>query len=402
MIRYSELLSVSPNFRRSANIIYNGSNCDSYILSTSSVEALRRIFVTKTSNSLALIGPFGSGKSSFLLYLESLLSLDTNIEACLSKFREKDAEIYQGYDSIVHSAANKFLVLKIVGEHHSLKKALLSTLQEKKFLKKTNKLIKSNENIEIRKLLTTFNEEVQEQSYSGVLFMIDELGKFIEYASESYLESDIHTLQDLAEYVNSQENYRMVVALHKNIRDYVQNATRVSYTEWDKIQGRFENIFFQDDFYELMHIFQESIQLQNIESMKGVQDHVNDIYKDYIKSQPELNLQVTSDALMKLAPLHPFASLALFHIFSKYFQNNVLSSPSCQHRSLILSKVSSIMSRTSIYFMGFRTFLIILIILQKHTRSEWWIKSLGKGLKSTWSTAKLTPWKSQISLNVLV
>lgn len=321
MIQYSKLLSVSPNFRRSANILFDGSNCDSYILSTSSMEALRRIFVTKASNSLALIGPFGSGKSSFLLYLEALLSADTDIEVCLAKFQEKDKEIYQAYDTTVHTASNKFLVLKIVGEHHSLKKALLSTLQEKKFLKKTNKLIKSDEKIEIRKLLTTFNQEVEELNYSGVLFMIDELGKFIEYASESYIESDIHTLQDLAEYVNSQENYRMVVALHKNIRDYVQNTTRVSYTEWDKIQGRFENIFFQDDFYELMHIFQESIKLQDAKSMKTVQNRVKDIYTNYKKLLPELNLQITSDALMKLAPLHPFASLALFHIFSKYFQN---------------------------------------------------------------------------------
>ena len=36
---------------------------------------------------------------------------------------------------------------------------------------------------------------------------------------------------------------------------------------------------------------------------------------------PNKRISVDSSSLEKLAPLHPFSSLALFHIFSKHFQN---------------------------------------------------------------------------------
>lgn len=72
VLKYSDIISIKTNFQRSTNIVFD-SNCDSYILSTSSINSLRRILVTNTSNSIAITGPFGSGKSSLLVFLEALL-----------------------------------------------------------------------------------------------------------------------------------------------------------------------------------------------------------------------------------------------------------------------------------------------------------------------------------------
>jgi len=319
-LKYSDFISITSSFQRSTNIMFD-SNCDSYILSTSSIQALRRIFVTNTSNSMAIMGPFGSGKSSLLIFLEALLNNEKKSKVCMDKLKEKDTEIYSKYQKIVGEKKKGFFSIKVVGEHISFKKAFTTTLLEYKELKETHKFIQSNEEISFTLLLKQLNKEIEKLGYTGVLFLIDELGKIIEYASEKYLDSDIHALQDLAEYVNKQSNTRLVVALHKSFKDYVQNTSYLSFTEWDKIQGRFESIIFQDDFYELMHIFEEAITVESSRPMQKVNDKISSIFTTYKNHVADKHIPVDASSLEKLAPLHPFSSLALFHIFSKYFQN---------------------------------------------------------------------------------
>lgn len=319
-MKYSDILSIAPNFRRSTNILYD-TNCDSYILSTSSVEALRRIFISNTSNSIAVTGPFGSGKSSLLLFLEALLAKQAEHATCIYKLKEKEPTIFEHYEKLVGIDTKGFLTIKLVGEHLSFKQILFNALHIKKELKETNKFIKANDEASFLALLEILDKEVTKLGYSGVSIFIDELGKVIEYASEKYLDSDILALQDLAEFVNNKDNYRLVVALHKSFKDYVQNTSQISFTEWDKIQGRFENIIFQDDFYELMHIFEEAITVEDTASMANIQSNVGTLFAKYIKHVSHKHIPVNESSLKKLAPLHPFTSLALFHIFSKYFQN---------------------------------------------------------------------------------
>lgn len=319
-MKYSNFLNIAPNFRRSTNILYD-TNCDSYILSTSSVEALRRIFLSNTSNSIAITGPFGSGKSSLLLFLEAILAKQTEHNVCIQKFKDKEPTIFANYEKLVGKGKKGFFTIKLVGEHLSFKQIFLSALNSKKELKETKKFILANKEASFLSLLELFHEEVIKFGYTGVSIFIDELGKIIEYASEKYLDSDIHALQDLAEFVNKQANYRLVVAFHKSFRDYIQNTSQLSFTEWDKIQGRFENIVFQDDFYELMHIFEEAITVVDTSAMSSIQTHVNTLFSDYKKHISHKHIPVNETSLKQLAPLHPFASLALFHIFSKHFQN---------------------------------------------------------------------------------
>ena len=297
------------------------SNCDSYILSTSSIQALRRIFVTNTSNSIAVTGPFGSGKSSLLIFLEALLNKGKESKVCIDKLAEKDTEIYSEYQKFVGNKKKGFFSIKVVGEHISFKKAFNATLLEYKELKETHKFIKVNEEASFTLLLKQLHKEIEKLGYTGILFLIDELGKIIEYASEKYLDSDIHALQDLAEYVNNKNNTRLIVALHKSFKDYVQNTSYLSFTEWDKIQGRFDSIIFQDDFYELMHIFEEAITIESHSQLQKVNDKISSIFTTYKKHAQNKHIPVDALSLEKLAPLHPFSSLALFHIFSKYFQN---------------------------------------------------------------------------------
>ena len=349
-MKYSDILTITPNFRRSTNILYD-MNCDSYILSTSSIEALRRVIMHNTSNSIAITGPFGSGKSSLLLFLEALLAKQPEHSVCIQKLKNKEPEIYDYYEKLVDNKAKGFLTIKLVGEHLSFKQIFIAALQSKKELKATQRFIKANEEVSLITLLETLNDEITKLGYTGISIFIDELGKIIEYASEKYLDSDIHALQDLAEFANQHANYRLVVALHKSFKDYVQNTSHISFTEWDKIQGRFENIVFQDDFYELMHIFEEAITVTDEKAIADVQSYARELFSDYKKHVSHKNIPVNEASLQKLAPLHPFTSLALFHIFSKHFQNqrSVFSFLSAQEPYSFQSFISEEQREPSLY-----------------------------------------------------
>jgi len=349
-MKYSDILNITSNFRRSTNILYD-TNCDSYILSASSIEALQRIFISNTSNAIAVTGPFGSGKSSLLLFLEALLSKQEADNVCIEKLKTKESDIYEHYNSLVGNHEKGFLSLKLVGEHLSFKHILFSALKANKSLKNTHKCITENQDISLLNVLETLDEEAHTLGYTGIAIFIDELGKIIEYASEKYLDSDIHALQDLAEFVNQKSNYRLVVALHKGFKDYVQDTTYISFTEWDKIQGRFENIVFQDDFYELMYIFEEAIHVTDELATATVQEKVLTLYNNYRSHVPNKSIPVSEESLKKLAPLHPLTSLALFHIFSKHFQNqrSIFSFLSAQEPYSFQNFISEEQEKNSLY-----------------------------------------------------
>jgi len=319
-VKYSDILSIKTQFKRSTNITYD-TNCDSYILSTSPIQTLRRILVSNTSNSIAITGPFGSGKSSFLIFLESLLVKNDKSELCIEKLKEKDRVTYKQYQQFLGCSKKGFYSLKMVGEHQAFKQIFVNTLNENNELAESIQFIQNNKGYSFTSLLKQINKEVKGLGYAGLIIVVDELGKMIEYASERYLESDIHALQDLAEFVNKHEYMRLVVALHKSFKGYVLNTTNLSFTEWDKIQGRFDSIIFQDDFYELMHVFEQAIYIKPNELIDEVTNNIVSIYRDYKKHVKHKQIPINESSLAKLVPIHPFSSLALFHIFSKYFQN---------------------------------------------------------------------------------
>ncbi|MFW6015257.1 MAG: hypothetical protein ACOCRK_02320 [bacterium] len=314
---YSDYISIKTTFKRSSNIIHDNS-CESYILSTSSIESLRRIFITNTSNCFAITGPFGSGKSSFMIFLESLLK--NKNKSCINKLKEKAPEIYASYKEHLPQKNSEFLIIKIIGEHLSFRYLFTNAIKELGELKQTRKILEA-ENTSFNKILSTLEQERKDLGYSGVLILIDELGKVIEYASEKYLESDIHSIQDLAEFANNQPKFKLLVALHKSFKDYAQNNLQQSFTEWDKIQGRFDNMLFQDDFYELINIFEEALEISDEVSITKAREQVRSTYQEYLKINNDKFIPINQESLINLAPLHPFASLAVFNIFSRYFQN---------------------------------------------------------------------------------
>jgi len=311
---YKNELTLKNKFNKSTNIIHDKEECNDYIITQSTKNTLSTFFKLDYHNSIALIGSFGCGKSSLLLYINTLLSQNENSKNCLQTLKKNDKQIYKLYERFIKD--KNFLKIKIVGEHGSFKSQFKNAIFEHNILGETIDYLKKNQTFQISKILEFFDKDLQKSDYSDVLFSIDEFGKFIEYGLEETNSNDIFDLQTLAEYVNKKNNYKLIISLHKAFSEYINNLTGTSYTDWDKIQGRFENIVFKDDYYEMLNIFKETISLKKSEPIKNAQKLINSICSETI-----LNENNNVELFEKIAPIHPFSAIIISEIFTRYFQN---------------------------------------------------------------------------------
>ncbi len=320
MFKYRDSVRLNQKFNKSVNIIYDVEDCSQYILTTSALNVLKYLFNENSNNSISIIGPFGCGKSSLLLYMNTLLSDSEYTQKCLDKLSSADKTIYKQYTKYTEN--KNFFRIKIVGEHISFKTLLKTNLLSIGKLKKTIKYLKENEQYQVSKLLDILSNEVKNLGYTDVLFSIDEFGKFIEYSLENKDSNDIFELQTIAEFINTKKNWKLIVSLHKTFREYSSiDSISITYTDWDKIQGRFENIVFNDDFFEMLNIFKETINVDdNAKQIKETKKTIEKICSDESFTK-QVSTKDTLNIFEHTCPIHPYSVLVIAEIFTKYFQN---------------------------------------------------------------------------------
>ncbi|TGE15015.1 hypothetical protein [Hymenobacter elongatus] len=78
----------------------------------------------------------------------------------------------------------------------------------------------------------------------GLLLILDEAGKFLEYAAERPDQQDVYLLQGLAEAAARSGDAPLFVLalLHQGISSYTESLSKAQQREWEKVAGRFEEI----------------------------------------------------------------------------------------------------------------------------------------------------------------
>ena len=122
-----------------------------------------------------------------------------------------------------------------------------SALLLKQFIKKNNEV-----NIKI----------ISHKKNKGLLIVIDELGKFLEYETRHFGTDNIFLLQELAELAFSKHKTKLalMVMLHQSIEQYARGLGATEKNEWAKIQGRFESINFIDTSEQTLRIVARAIE----------------------------------------------------------------------------------------------------------------------------------------------
>lgn len=176
------------------------------------------------------------------------------------------------------------------------------------------------------KIISGLQNNLVQQGYTGLLFVIDELGKFLEYEARHH-GSDIYLLQALAEHSGASHPVKLalVVMLHQSFDQYAKNLGETHKNEWVKVQGRFENIPFLESSEQTLRIVAAAIK-HHFDSDESLSVTKQAQYFAALFSQANalpsaMTEQEAAELFQACYPLHPISALALPMLCQKIAQN---------------------------------------------------------------------------------
>ncbi len=267
-------LNLQPRFQRSTELsqdFYDPKALEGYCLTDFAVGCLKRIAAGFTLDSSQrtwrLTGDYGSGKSSFALLFaqaageEKLLPRD--IKRSIKEFAPELLK-------------TRNVPLLVVGSRMPLGLAILRRL-EVAFNELYTRGAKSALHVEIEnacagkrppaddeviRLLKAANEKIVVSGKGdGVILILDEVGKFLEYAAINPKQQDVMLLQRLAETATRSRRYpfHVVCLLHQGFNAYADQLAQSAAREWEKVAARFEEITFRQPLDEVATLVASSI-----------------------------------------------------------------------------------------------------------------------------------------------
>ena len=179
---------------------------------------------------------------------------------------------------------------------------------------------------EVFKTILEVNQRViAEGKGKGLLLILDELGKFLEYAALHPQSQDIFLLQRLAESASRSggEPLFVVCLLHQGFNAYADHLNQPAQREWEKIAGRFEEIVFNQPIEQSANMIAAAMNVSTQEIPKG---QIHDLKRSMARtlelgwfgSAPAKSL---SDSASQLYPLHPTVLPVLIRTFRRFGQN---------------------------------------------------------------------------------
>jgi hypothetical protein len=161
---------------------------------------------------------------------------------------------------------------------------------------------------------------------AGILLIVDELGKFLEYNASEPEQGDVFVLQELAEAATrAKRPFLFLTILHQAIDRYADQMSPGKRAEWSKVQGRFEDVAFEEQSEQVLRLLSYAIRREGSESVqKGLQKRARSLAQEVAGlgvrsgSMQPAELQ---DCLAKCYPLHPLTALVLGPLFRQLAQN---------------------------------------------------------------------------------
>ena len=287
------MITMKRAFNLSANIENGFAEGSHYIVTPNAKKAISRIVNGFNSgvHSYTIIGTYGTGKSSFLLAMETDL------------LRNKQKPLL--FDPCTLSDATSYEILNIVGDYCEL----LTILQRKL------KNVKSGESI--IDALNRYYKECQKQG-KFLVIAIDEFGKILEHAAKNNPEKELYFLQQFAEYINDpSRQILLLTTLHQNFGSYAKNLTEEQKNEWKKVKGRFMEVAFVEPIEQLLHL--ASVQLQE-ESKPVAGTNAKNLHRLAVETG-FVAKDFDEQTALQLYPLDIFSAYAITSAIQRYGQN---------------------------------------------------------------------------------
>lgn len=202
------------------------------------IESMCQQFAATRQAAFTWTGPFGGGKSSLALAFASLLGGEPKARALAAEvLGEKVVEPLRKPLGI-GPRKEPWAVVPVVGRRADPITDIGDAIRNSGIPYVGRRLGDAPDGRRIIKALVDIAEARPD---NGVLVIIDELGKFLEYAATHG--GDIHFFQELGEAASRCKGRLLVVGiLHQAFEQYAARLGKEARDEWSKIQGRFVDI----------------------------------------------------------------------------------------------------------------------------------------------------------------
>ena len=344
-------VKVSASYTRSVNL-ERDSQSDSllgYIPTSRALRTLATITSRFSEKDLprawSLVGPYGSGKSSFALFLSHLLADPSLKKAKMAKkvLKKTDSDLEallraetkgtQGYVEVLISGTPERLSMRYL---RGLQEAMAEYWQRRK-VKKPSVLaemtrfsssgeVSVSELVELTKSCQVALTNV---GCPGMMIVFDEFGKFLEFESRTLGVNDAFLLQVLAEHAHAGNSTKilLLVLLHQSIEQYSRGVGESLKNEWAKIQGRFEEVPFLESAEQTLRVVAAAIS----QKKPFNKDAEKTIHRTITKSINILAAEGILPSSLKKAeslslfrglyPLHPLSAMILPQLCQLISQN---------------------------------------------------------------------------------
>lgn len=286
---------MANNFTTSVNIIRDTDREFQYIPTPNAKQVVSQIVndFKKGIRSFNVVGTYGTGKSSFLWAFEqSVKGIKRYYEPnFLPEVKVDFVKLVGSYSSIIEQFEQAFDV-------------------------------ESNNNQQESILSEIFNKYHSLGKGNKILFiLIDEFGKFLEYASKHNPEKELYFIQQLAEFCNNpKHNIVLITTVHQNIESYAYGLSKNQQQEWTKVKGRFREITFNEPVEQLLFLASEYVS-ENFEN-KTSKAVIEECLKLTVETKAfNFNSDFLSEIASKLYPLDILAANVLTLALQKYGQN---------------------------------------------------------------------------------
>lgn len=247
--------------------------------------------------SFNIIGAYGTGKSAFIWAFEQ--SLAHKKEIFEDKTRRRDR-------------LGKYQFFKLVGEHQSVIRSVAGLLG-----------LDESSSSSPKKILKAFQHIYQEHASKGegIVLVLDEFGKFLEFAAKNDPDGELYFLQMLAEFFNDPEkDAYLITTLHQDFSAYALSLSRQQRREWDKVKGRYKELVFNEPVEQLLFLAAKRQASNSTKYRKGY--YFSRIFSAIEASGAfPLNDYLTKQIAKQLLPMDILSAGILTHALQKFGQN---------------------------------------------------------------------------------
>jgi hypothetical protein len=311
---------VKPRMSKSTNVERDVSAeaLNGYIPTGRVLDVIRRIasgmIEPSSGRAFSITGPYGSGKSSFAVFLSALLDSTSSptFKKAFQELTKADPELGKLWKtarksfSADESVSRAFVTAKTEPLVTTLSRGLLDSVS-------TSKSTKTSSASAVLEDIKKFAQK------RPLVILVDEFGKNLEAFGDERASGDPYLLQEIAELSQGLAALPIVLVTmqHLAFDEYVMDAGSTQRREWAKVQGRFHDIGFLDSPDQSYLLIAASFE------KKSPTDSA--LVRAWYKKQRDVLVSLDLGAVLEYAepsyPLHPISMVALPDLCARFGQS---------------------------------------------------------------------------------